>query len=80
MSSETTNWEAIARYLAGEGTPEEQAAVRQWLATHPADARTVAALDDVLSRVTLAPEVEQRVDVEAALTKVKADIAAQPLG
>jgi transmembrane sensor len=70
MSSESTNWEAIARYLAGESPAEEHAAVRQWLAEHPADAKTVAALDDVLGRVTLAPV--SGIDVEAALARVKA--------
>lgn len=69
MSSETTNWEAIARYLAGESPAEEQAAVRQWLAEHPADAKTVAALDDALGRVALGPT--SGIDVEAALARVK---------
>jgi transmembrane sensor len=69
MSSETTNWEAIARYLAGESPAEEQSAVRQWLAEHPADAKTVAALDDVLGRVTSGPTAG--IDVEAALARVK---------
>ncbi len=64
------NWEAIARYLAGESPAEEQAAVRRWLAEHPDDARTIAALDDVLGRVTLAPA--SSVDVEGALARVKA--------
>ena len=72
MSSETTNWEAIARYLAGEGSAEEQAAVRQWLAENPGEARSIAALDDVLSGLTLGPEAGRGVDVEAALVAVKA--------
>jgi transmembrane sensor len=71
MSSETTNWGAVARYLAGESPAEEQAAVRQWLAEHPADAKMISALDDVLDRVALKPEAVDRVDVEAALAKVK---------
>jgi transmembrane sensor len=70
MSSETMNWEAIARYLAGESPAEEQAAVRQWLANHPADAGAIAALDDVLDRVALKPELVAAVDVEAALARV----------
>jgi transmembrane sensor len=72
MSSETTNWEAIARYLAGESPAGEQASVRQWLAANPADAKTVAALDDVLGRMTASPEALSRIDTEAALAKVKA--------
>jgi transmembrane sensor len=72
MSSETTNWEAVARYLAGESPADEQAAVRQWLADHPADAKMVGALDDVLGRLTLGAEAEAGIDVEAALARVKA--------
>jgi transmembrane sensor len=72
MSSETTNWEAVARYLAGESPAEEQAAVRQWLAEHPADAKVIAALDDALDRVALGPDATKGIDVEAALAKVKA--------
>jgi transmembrane sensor len=70
MSSETTNWEAVARYLAGESPAEEQAAVRQWLADHPADAKAFAALDDILARAALKPELARGIDVEAALARV----------
>ena len=72
MSSETTNWEAVARSLAGESPADEQAAVRQWLADHPADARTVGALDDVLGRLASGADAEAGIDVEAALARVKA--------
>lgn len=72
MSSETMNWEAIARYLAGESPAEEQAAVQRWLASKPGDARMLAALDDALDRVALGPDAEQGIDVEAALAAVKA--------
>lgn len=66
------NWEAVARYLAGESPAEEQAAVREWLARHPEDARLVTALDDALDRVTSGPDAERGIDVEAALAGVKA--------
>lgn len=66
------NWEAIARYLAGESTVEEQAAVQQWLGSHPADARAIAALDDALDRLTLGKDAEKGIDVEAALAAVNA--------
>lgn len=75
MSSETTNWEAIGRYLAGESSAAEQAAVRQWLAEHPADAKTISALDDALGRVTLGPNAVAGIDVEGALAKVKGKLA-----
>lgn len=71
MSNETVDWEAIARYLAGESPAGEQAAVRQWLADHPADARTIAALDDALGGLALGAE-SRGIDVEAALAAVKA--------
>ena len=72
MSSETVNWEAIARYLAGESPADEQAAVQRWLASNPRDAETIAALDDALSGLALAPTAGQGIDVEAALAGVKA--------
>ena len=72
MSSDTVNWEAIARYLAGESPAEEQAAVQRWLAEHPSDARTITALDDALGSLTLGPESLKGIDVEGALAKVKA--------
>lgn len=61
------DWDAIARYLAGESSASEAAAVRQWLDAHPTDARAIAALDAAVARH--APR--QQVDVEAALRKVK---------
>jgi transmembrane sensor len=72
MSSDTVNWEAIARYLAGESPVEEQAAVQRWLAEHPSDARTITALDDALGRLALGPDAQHGIDVDAALAKVKA--------
>jgi transmembrane sensor len=71
MSSESTNWEAIARYLAGESPADEQASVRQWLADHPGDAKAFAALDEVLHRA-LSPGLAEGIDVEAALARVNA--------
>jgi ferric-dicitrate binding protein FerR (iron transport regulator) len=72
MQNETTNWDAIARYLAGEGSAEEQAAVRRWLADHPDDARVVGALDGVLSRLKPDADFGRSIDVEAALASVNA--------
>jgi transmembrane sensor len=69
------DWEAIARYLAGESDPVEAAAVRAWLATHPEDA---ALVDAVKARSV---HVEQRADVvvdtERALASVRARMAAE---
>lgn len=71
MSSETVNWEAIARYLAGESPAGEQAAVERWLASNPRDAQTIAALDDALSGLALGADAGQGIDVEGALARVK---------
>jgi transmembrane sensor len=63
-------WEAVARSLAGEASPDEEAALRRELDGHPERAALVAALDGALRplRAHAAPEV----DVEAALASVMA--------
>ncbi|MES2521970.1 MAG: FecR domain-containing protein [Gemmatimonadota bacterium] len=66
------DWEALARYSAGESAPAEVAAVRAWLASHPAAA---ALVDSVLPRAVPAP-AEPSVDVERALATVRARIVA----
>jgi transmembrane sensor len=66
MTGSSLDWDRIGRYLAGESSPDEAAAVRRWLQENPADARAIAALDDALKGVPPAP-----VDVEAALRQVK---------
>ncbi|MGH7677332.1 MAG: FecR domain-containing protein [Gemmatimonadaceae bacterium] len=60
------DWEVIGRYLAGESSPEEAAAIRRWLDENKADAEVLAALDGVARRAAT-PEV----DVERALLRVK---------
>jgi transmembrane sensor len=67
-----TDWDALARYLAGESSAEECENVRQWLASRPADAVMVGALDDALARLTLGPDSMAGIDVEGALGRVKA--------
>lgn len=66
------DWEALARYLAGESPVEEQEAVQRWLASHSGDAAMLAALDDALAGLTLGPDAEKGIDVDAALARVKA--------
>ena len=60
------DWEVIGRYLAGESSPEEAAAVRRWLDENKADAEVLAALDGAARRAAT-----QEVDVETALLRVK---------
>jgi transmembrane sensor len=66
------DWDALARYLAGEGSAAERATIQQWLASHTADAKVVHALDDALGRVTPSPNAREGIDVEAALVAVNA--------
>ncbi|HEV8218088.1 MAG TPA: FecR domain-containing protein [Gemmatimonadaceae bacterium] len=64
------DWEAIARYLAGESQPEESSIIEQWLEAHPHDRELVERLD---AEATIDPA---DVDVEAALASVHARMAA----
>ena len=70
-TNEPPDWEAIARVLANEGSPEETSRVRAWLAAHPADRALVERLDE-----TTRPELAD-VDVDAALRRVRARIGNQ---
>ena len=63
------DWEAIARYLAGESQPEEASIIEQWLEAHPHDRELVERLD---AEATIEPA---DVDVEAALARVHARMA-----
>jgi transmembrane sensor len=79
MATETPNgpnrndpadWEAIARYFAGESTTAEADAVRRWLEVHPADEVALSALNDVSAQLVSA--TPRGLDVEAALKRVAA--------
>ena len=65
------DWDAIARYLAGESSASEAAAVRSWLEANPRDRELVHRLDAVASL-----EPPANVDVEAALQRVHRKLAA----
>jgi transmembrane sensor len=65
---ESADWEAIARYFAGESTPDEAAAVRRWLEAHPAEASALSSLSDATA--LLANATPPDLDVEAALKRV----------
>lgn len=71
MSPAAPDWDAIARYLAGEASASEATEVARWLETHPEDAKAIAALDAAIGRHAPAASV----DVEAALHKVKTRLA-----
>ncbi len=67
-------WEDLARYIAGEGSPTQRAAIDAWLRSSPAD----AALVDELRRTTLGiPTVDvPGLDVERALSRTRSRMAA----
>jgi transmembrane sensor len=67
------DWDAIARFLAGESPSEEASRVKAWLAEHPTDRQLVERLSDAAA-VPLAD-----VDVEGALRSVHARMQAEPV-
>ena len=78
-------WNAIARFLAGESSAGEAADVRQWLSEHPADARVAASLDALLPPSVQDAQLAQTaasgalpfgraIDVESALRRVHAQM------
>src|SRR3954465_8206659 len=69
-SIDPVDWDALARYLAGESSPEEAVAMRDWLAARPDRAELVAALDETIEG-SLASDPPDA-DVEAALARVRA--------
>ena len=67
-SGSPADWEALARYLAGESSEEESERIGEWLAEHKADAAFVAALDKAVA--VLAASARADIDVDRALTRV----------
>src|SRR3954469_19064598 len=68
------DWDALARYLAGEGTAEERESVRVWLANHQKTATALQALDRAVA-AALKPTATVGIDVERALARVNAERA-----
>lgn len=64
------DWDAIARYVAGEGTPDERAATRRLLDAHPARANLLNAIDDVVRFPE--PVAPTSAEIESALASVLA--------
>src|ERR1700755_2147196 len=69
-SATPPDWDAIARFLAGESNAGEAAVVRTWLEAHPEDRQLVESLDSVAAIEPV------DVDVEAALARVHQKMAA----
>jgi len=51
LPSDQVDWDALARYFAGESSAEEAEATSRWLAEHPEEADAFAALDSVTARL-----------------------------
>ncbi|HEY8164026.1 MAG TPA: FecR domain-containing protein [Gemmatimonadaceae bacterium] len=66
---DSLDWDAIARYLAGESSAEESERIRALLASRPADEAVVTALDRVMSKMPTS--IAGDIDVEAALERVR---------
>ena len=66
--SNDADWEALARYYAGESTDAEAAAIRGWLAANPAEAARFEAIEAGIQRVSA--DLHADIDVEAALERV----------
>ena len=64
----STDWEALARYLAGESSEEESERMGRWLKEHKADAAFVAALDKAVAGLAL--DARHDIDVDGALARV----------
>jgi transmembrane sensor len=64
------DWEALARFLAGESPVPERERIERYLSAHANDAEMLAALDDAM-RILSLREAEE-IDVESALRTVTA--------
>src|SRR5499427_4192725 len=65
---DSADWDAIARYFAGECTPDEAAVIRRWLEAHPDEASALTSLNDATALLANATPAD--LDVEAALERV----------
>jgi transmembrane sensor len=66
---DSLDWAVVARYLAGESSPEESDRIRLLLASRPADEALVTALDRVMARMPAS--IPDDIDVDAALRRLK---------
>ncbi len=73
------DWDAIARWLAGDCDPAEASAVAAWVASHPDDAQLLARVDEHAARIASSADagVTRELHVERALSAVRARIAAE---
>src|SRR5688572_13757239 len=68
------DWDAIARFFAGESPDAEIESVSQWLAANPDEAAALATLNDVTRPAN--QRASQTIDVEAAWRRTAAQLDA----
>ena len=63
--NQSTDWEALARHVTGESSPEESARVDAWLAGHPDNVKSLPSGRAMSRR---AEDVPADIDIEVALS------------
>lgn len=63
------DWEALARHVTGESSPEESERIDAWLAAYPEQKEILATLDTAMSR--LAEDVPSDLDIDGALERLR---------
>ena len=69
-------WEGLARFLAGQSTPEEERDIREQLASAPERAALVNALDATLARPDETPLSSREVDAALASVMARRELGA----
>lgn len=69
-SRQSADWEALARFISGESSAEESAAIEASLARHPEDRALLEALASAMS--SMSDSVPTDLDIESALARVNA--------
>ena len=78
--SDQVDWDALARYFAGESSAEDAETASRWLAEHPDEAEAFAALDSVTARLDALPaESAEEPDVDAAWMRIAAQLDERPV-
>jgi len=76
------DWTALTKYLIGEASPDEQAAVQRWIMASPERATTLAALRDEWASGRATPDMNdaaRRVHLDTALDEFWRQAQAGPL-
>ncbi len=72
-------WDALARYMADESDPSERAIVEEWLATHPEDARLLAAVKARSENFVRQTDIAVNTEVALASVWARLTLATPPV-